>query len=213
MHYKFPSLTYQLLLDFFKSLYQNTFRHIVNTSVNTLSLQEVQKRCLFLTCRWTWGGLIPWSQSGLCFCHTATMEEGNSLWFCLLFMFLQTVLGSRLLSYFALPVQLLIASTFIGALGNYTTLLGASFAYIVDQCKEKKQRTIRIAIIDFLFGVVSGLTGLSSGYFIRGLGFVWSFLIVTVALFCELALFYFSWGFDERVFISVNISVSWDRNL
>ena len=74
----------------------------------------------------------------------------NSAWLCLL-------------SYFALPVQLLIASTFIGALfGNYTTLLGASFAYIVDQCKEKKQRTIRIAIIDFLFGIVSGLTGLSS---------------------------------------------------
>lgn len=100
-----------------------------------------------------------------------------------------------------------IASTFIGALLAITPLLGASFAYIVDQCKEKKQRTIRIAIIDFLFGVVSGLTGLSSGYFIRGLGFVWSFLIVTVALL-ELALFYFSLRIRRKESSSQNISVS-----
>ncbi|XP_008823273.1 solute carrier family 46 member 3 [Nannospalax galili] len=95
---------------------------------------------------------------------------GTNIWLCLL-------------SYFAFPIQLLIASTFIAALfGNYTTFWGACFAYIVDQCKEDKQKTIRIAVIDFMLGLVTGLTGLSSGYFIRELGFTWSFFIIAVVL-------------------------------
>ncbi|KAB1267701.1 Solute carrier family 46 member 3 [Camelus dromedarius] len=60
--------------------------------------------------------------------------------------------------------------------GNSTTFLGASFAYIVDQCKEQKQRTIRIAVIDFLLGIVTGLTALSSGYFIRELDIHMAFI-------------------------------------
>ncbi|XP_012597761.2 lysosomal proton-coupled steroid conjugate and bile acid symporter SLC46A3 [Microcebus murinus] len=96
---------------------------------------------------------------------------------------LATSIWLCLLCYFAFPFQLLIASTFIGAFcGNFTTFFGASLAYIVDQCKEHKQKTIRIAIVDFILGVVTGLTGLSSGYFIRELGFVWSFFIIAVAV-------------------------------
>ncbi|KAH0505390.1 Solute carrier family 46 member 3 [Microtus ochrogaster] len=91
------------------------------------------------------------------------------------------------LSYLGLPLQLLIASTFVGALfGNYTTFWGACFAYIVDQCKEYKQKIIRIAVLDFMLGVVTGLTGLSSGYFIRELGFVWSYFIIAAVLIVNL---------------------------
>lgn len=114
-----------------------------------------------------------------------------------------------LLSYFTFPFQLLIASTFIGALfGNSTTFLGASFAYIVDQCKEEKQRTIRIAIIDFILGLVTGLTGLSSGYFIRELGFVWSFFIITMALAVNLIYILFFLGDSMAESLSQNVSIS-----
>ncbi|NP_001343931.1 lysosomal proton-coupled steroid conjugate and bile acid symporter SLC46A3 isoform X2 [Mus musculus] len=100
---------------------------------------------------------------------------GTNTWLCMM-------------SYFDLPLQLLIASTFIGALfGNYTTFWGACFAYIVDQQKEYKHRIIRIAILDFMLGVVTGLTGLSSGYFIRELGFVWSYFITAMVLIVNLA--------------------------
>nr|XP_012292626.1 solute carrier family 46 member 3 isoform X3 [Aotus nancymaae] len=114
-----------------------------------------------------------------------------------------------LLCYFAFPFQLLIASTFIGAFcGNYTTFWGACFAYIVDQCKEHKQKTIRIAIIDFLLGLVTGLTGLSSGYFIRELGFVWSFLIIAVSLAVNLAYILFFLGDPVRESSSQNVTMS-----
>ncbi|XP_038201582.2 solute carrier family 46 member 3 isoform X2 [Arvicola amphibius] len=99
---------------------------------------------------------------------------GTNVWLCVL-------------SYFDLPLQFLIASTFFGALfGNYTTFWGACFAYIVDQCKEYKQKIIRIAVLDFMLGVVTGLTGLSSGYFIRELGFVWSYFIIAAVLIVNL---------------------------
>ncbi|XP_014421702.1 lysosomal proton-coupled steroid conjugate and bile acid symporter SLC46A3 isoform X1 [Camelus dromedarius] len=114
-----------------------------------------------------------------------------------------------LLSYFAFPYQLLIASTFIGAVcGNSTTFLGASFAYIVDQCKEQKQRTIRIAVIDFLLGIVTGLTALSSGYFIRELGFVWSFLMIAVALTVNLLYILFFLDDSMKQSSSQNVSIS-----
>ncbi|KAK2507496.1 hypothetical protein MC885_001665 [Smutsia gigantea] len=120
----------------------------------------------------------------------------SSVWLCLL-------------SYFNFPFQLLIASTFLFALcGNSTTFLGAGFAYIVDQCKEQKQRTIRIAIIDFLLGLVTGLTGLSSGYFIRELGFVWSFLIITMALTVNLIYILFFLDDSVKEFSSQNVSMS-----
>ncbi|KAL1768427.1 solute carrier family 46 member 3 isoform X1 [Sigmodon hispidus] len=99
---------------------------------------------------------------------------GTNIWLCVL-------------SSFHLPLQSLIASTLIGALfGNYTTFWGACFAYIVDQCKEYKQKIIRIAILDFMLGVVAGLTGLSSGFFIRELGFVWSYFIIVLVLIVNL---------------------------
>ncbi|KAF5916363.1 hypothetical protein HPG69_017597 [Diceros bicornis minor] len=138
--------------------------------------EEVQKKVSLFNLQMDISGLIPGLVSTFILLSHSDQQGrkfplilssvgalATSVWLCLL-------------SYFAFPFQLLIASTFIGALcGNYTTFFGACFAYIVDQCKEQKQRTIRIAIIDFILGLVTGLTGLSSGYFIRELGFVWSF--------------------------------------
>lgn len=122
---------------------------------------------------------------------------------------LATSIWLCLLSYFAFPFQLLIASTFFGALcGNSITFFGACFAYIVDQCKEEKHRTIRIALTDFLLGLVTGLTGLSSGYFIRELGFVWSFFVTTVVLTVNLIYIVFFLGESREESPFQNVSVS-----
>ncbi|XP_037655733.1 solute carrier family 46 member 3 isoform X2 [Choloepus didactylus] len=122
---------------------------------------------------------------------------------------LATSIWLCLLSYFALPFQLLIASTFLGALcGNYTTFFGGCFAYIVDQCKEEKQKTIRIAIIDLILGLVAGLTGLSSGYFIRELGFVWSYFIITLVMAVNLIYILFFLGNPKKESSSQNVPVS-----
>ncbi|KAL2770130.1 solute carrier family 46 member 3 isoform b precursor [Daubentonia madagascariensis] len=122
---------------------------------------------------------------------------------------LATSIWLCLLCYFAFPFQLLIASTFIGAFcGNYTTFFGACLAYIVDQCKEHKQKTIRIAIVDFILGVVTGLTGLSSGYFIRELGFVWSFLIIAMALTVNLIYILFFLSDPMKESSSQNVTMS-----
>ncbi|XP_012996598.2 lysosomal proton-coupled steroid conjugate and bile acid symporter SLC46A3 isoform X2 [Cavia porcellus] len=114
-----------------------------------------------------------------------------------------------LLSYFALPFQLLIASTFISAFfGNFSTFWAACFAYVVDQCKENKQKTLRIAIVDCTVGIVSGLTGLSSGYFIRQLGFVWSFLIIAIAVAISLVYIVFFLGDSLKESSLQNVSMS-----
>lgn len=163
---------------------------MVVVSVNTLSLslQEVQKKVSLFSLQVEMSGLIPGLVSTFILLSSSDNHGrklpmvlsslgslGTNIWLCVL-------------SYFRLPLQLLIASTFIGALlGNYTTFWGACFAYIVDQCKEYKQKIIRIAILDFMLGIVTGLTGLSSGYFIKELGFMWSYFIIAVVLTVNLA--------------------------
>ncbi|XP_008583840.1 PREDICTED: solute carrier family 46 member 3 [Galeopterus variegatus] len=127
---------------------------------------------------------------------------------------LATSIWLCLLSYFAFPLQFLIVSTFIGAFcGNFTTFWGACFAYIVDQCKEHKQKTIRIAIVDFILGLVTGLTGLSSGYFIRELGFMWSFLIIAAALTVNLIYILFFLGDPMKESSSQKVTMSCNEGL
>ncbi|XP_004435348.1 PREDICTED: solute carrier family 46 member 3 isoform X1 [Ceratotherium simum simum] len=171
--------------------------------------EEVQKKVSLFNLQMDISGLIPGLVSTFILLSHSDQQGrkfplilssvgalATSVWLCLL-------------SYFAFPFQLLIASTFIGALcGNYTTFFGACFAYIVDQCKEQKQRTIRIAIIDFILGLVTGLTGLSSGYFIRELGFVWSFLIITMTLTVNLIYILFFLGDSMKESSSQNVSIS-----
>ena len=69
-----------------------------------------------------------------------------------------------------------------------------------------------VLCLDFKKLIVSGLTGLSSGYFIRGLGFVWSFLIVTVALSVNLIYILFFLEDSMKESSSQNISVSWTED-
>ncbi|XP_075828079.1 lysosomal proton-coupled steroid conjugate and bile acid symporter SLC46A3 isoform X1 [Microtus pennsylvanicus] len=145
--------------------------------------EEVQKKTSLFNLQVEISGLIPGLVSTFMLLSSSD-NHGRKLPMVLSSLgSLATNVWLCVLSHFDLPLQLLIASTFVGALfGNYTTFWGACFAYIVDQCKEYKQKIIRIAVLDFMLGVVTGLTGLSSGYFIRELGFVWSYFIIAAVL-------------------------------
>ncbi|OXB55001.1 hypothetical protein ASZ78_013720 [Callipepla squamata] len=82
-----------------------------------------------------------------------------------------------IISYFSLSTSILFVVAFIsGLFGSMATFLGGGFAYIADQCHDEKQKTMRIAVVDLIYGIVSGLAGLSSGYILRELGFTWIFV-------------------------------------
>ncbi|KFP01712.1 Solute carrier family 46 member 3 [Calypte anna] len=85
------------------------------------------------------------------------------------------------ISFFSLSLSVLFGVAFItGLFGSMATFLGGGFAFIADVCQDEKQKTTRIAVVDLIFGVVSGLAGLSSGYFLRGIGFMWTFVTASV---------------------------------
>ncbi|KAM6180380.1 lysosomal proton-coupled steroid conjugate and bile acid symporter SLC46A3 [Erethizon dorsatum] len=171
--------------------------------------KEVQKKVSLFSLQMEISGLIPGLVSTFVLLSSSD-QRGRK------FPMILSSIGSLatnvwlcLLSYFAFPFQLLIASAFIGAFfGNFTTFWAACFAYVVDQCKEDKQKTIRIAIVDCMLGIVSGLTGLSSGYFIRQLGFVWSFLITAIAHAVNLAFIVFFLGDSMKESSSQNVTMS-----
>ncbi|NWV53160.1 S46A3 protein, partial [Daphoenositta chrysoptera] len=85
------------------------------------------------------------------------------------------------IAYFSLSLSVLFAVAFVtGLFGSIATFLGGGFAYIAEECHDEKQKTTRIAVVDLIFGVVSGLAGLSSGYFLRGIGFAWTFVVASL---------------------------------
>ncbi|XP_031471514.1 solute carrier family 46 member 3 [Phasianus colchicus] len=106
-----------------------------------------------------------------------------------------------IISYFSLPISVLFLVTFIsGLFGSMATFLGGGFAYIADQCHDEKQKTTRIAVVDLIYGVVSGLAGLSSGYFLREMGFTWTF--VTASLLHVVNIIYITFFLEDTVHIS-----------
>ncbi|KAJ8266672.1 hypothetical protein GJAV_G00133290 [Gymnothorax javanicus] len=86
------------------------------------------------------------------------------------------------ISLLHLNVYLLIISNFVSSIfGGVGTLLGGCFAYIADLCEDGKRRTLRMAGVDMVIGLLSGVASLSTGYFLRAAGFNWPFL--TAAIF------------------------------
>ncbi|XP_029458472.1 solute carrier family 46 member 3-like isoform X2 [Rhinatrema bivittatum] len=107
------------------------------------------------------------------------------------------------MSYFSLTLYLLFASSLIsGFLGSFATFLGGCFSYIADLCNEEKQKTIRIALIDMLLGLGGGLAGLSSGYFLREIGFAWTFLIISLLHFLNIG--YIIFCLEDTVKVSAS---------
>ncbi|OPJ81099.1 lysosomal proton-coupled steroid conjugate and bile acid symporter SLC46A3 [Patagioenas fasciata] len=105
------------------------------------------------------------------------------------------------ISYFSLSLSVLFAVAFItGLFGSIATFVGGGFAFVADVCHDEKQKTMRIAVVDLIFGLVSGLAGLSSGYFLRGIGFMWTF--VTVCLLHAISIIYIIFLLEDTVSVS-----------
>ena len=80
-------------------------------------------------------------------------------------------------SYFELNIYLLVGASLLSSLfGSTGTLLGGCFAYVADMCDDDKRKTLRMAGIDMVIGLLSGVAALSSGYFLRVAGFNWPVL-------------------------------------
>ncbi|XP_074842070.1 lysosomal proton-coupled steroid conjugate and bile acid symporter SLC46A3 [Carettochelys insculpta] len=102
------------------------------------------------------------------------------------------------LSYFSLSLSIIfVISFFCSLFGSMATFLGGGFAFIADQCNEEKQKTIRIAVVDLIFGLASGLAGLTSGYFIREVGFSWTFVVAS--LLHVVNIFYITFWLEDTV--------------
>ncbi|XP_055792759.1 solute carrier family 46 member 3 [Salvelinus fontinalis] len=92
------------------------------------------------------------------------------------------VLSFLAVSFFELDLYLLIVSSFVSALfGGSGTFLGGCFSYIADLCEDGQQKTLRMAGVDMVIGLLSGVASLSTGYFLQAAGFNWPFF--TSALF------------------------------
>lgn len=84
-----------------------------------------------------------------------------------------------LVSGFSFSLSYLLAASFLsGLMGGPTTLLGGCFAYVADLCGEdpEGQKTVRMARLDMILGVLTGLASLCTGFYIKAAGFTWPFL-------------------------------------
>lgn len=92
-------------------------------------------------------------------------------------------------SYFELNLYLLIGASLANSLfGGLGTFLGGCFAYIADLCEDGNQKTLRMAGLDMVIGLLSGVASLSTGYFLRAAGFNWPF-ITSISFQCFILLY------------------------
>ncbi len=86
-----------------------------------------------------------------------------------------------LVSRFSFSLSYLLAASFFsGLMGGPTTLIGGCFAYVADLCGKdpEGQKTVRMARLDMILGVWTGLASLCTGFYIKAAGFTWPFLTV-----------------------------------
>lgn len=101
-------------------------------------------------------------------------------------------------SYFELNLYLLIGSSLLSSLfGGISTFLGGCFAYIADLCADGQQKTLRMAGLDMMIGILAGVASISTGYFVRSAGFNWPF--ITSAICQCLVLLYAVFILEETV--------------
>ncbi|XP_028840050.1 solute carrier family 46 member 3 [Denticeps clupeoides] len=90
-------------------------------------------------------------------------------------------------SFFQLGLNWLIAASVASALfGGIGTMLGGCFSYVADLCQDGQGRTLRIAGVDMVIGLLSGVASISSGYFVRAAGFNWPLFTSALCQFLNL---------------------------
>ncbi|XP_051972538.1 solute carrier family 46 member 3-like [Xyrauchen texanus] len=115
-------------------------------------------------------------------------------------------------SYFELNLYLLIAASFVSALfGGIGTMLGGCFSYVADLCEDGKQKTLRMAVVDMVIGLLAGVASISTGYFLRAAGFNWPFF--TSAMFQVVNLLYAIFILEETKVIDRSETVACCRVL
>ncbi|XP_051973593.1 solute carrier family 46 member 3-like isoform X1 [Xyrauchen texanus] len=115
-------------------------------------------------------------------------------------------------SFFELNLYLLIAASFVSALfGGIGTMLGGCFSYVADLCEDGKQKTLRMATVDMVIGLLAGVASISTGYFLRASGFNWPFF--TSAIFQVVNLLYAIFILEETKVIDRSETVACCRTL
>lgn len=101
-------------------------------------------------------------------------------------------------SYYELNLYLLIGASLLSSLfGGLGTFLGGCFAYIADLCADGHQKTMRMAGLDMMIGILAGVASISTGYFVKSAGFNWPF--ITSAMCQCLVLLYAVFILEETV--------------
>ncbi|XP_028840734.1 solute carrier family 46 member 3 [Denticeps clupeoides] len=104
-------------------------------------------------------------------------------------------------SHLSLNLNYLLGASFLtGLLGGPSSLIGGCFAYVADRCNgegKAREKTIRMAVLDMLLGVLSGLASLCTGFFIETAGFTWPFL--TTGFFHMINLAYVFFVLEESM--------------
>ncbi|XP_051540028.1 solute carrier family 46 member 3-like isoform X1 [Myxocyprinus asiaticus] len=113
-----------------------------------------------------------------------------------------------LVSRFSFNLNYLLATSFLaGLMGGATSLIGGCFAYLADLCGEGPggQKTVRMARLDMILGVLSGLASLCTGFYIKAAGFTWPFL---TAVLLHLLNILYVLGVLKESLPSVSLSIS-----
>lgn len=99
------------------------------------------------------------------------------------------VTGFLAISYFELNIYLTIGCSIVSSLfGGFGTFLGGCFSYVVDISESDNEKTLRMAGLDMILGVLAGAAALSTGFFLKATGFNWPFITSALGL-CILLLY------------------------
>ncbi|KAK3522180.1 hypothetical protein QTP70_026998 [Hemibagrus guttatus] len=92
-----------------------------------------------------------------------------------------------IVSKYSLSLSYLLGAAFCaGIFGGKSTLTGGCLSYVADCCGQdqaenrKREKTVRMARLDMVLGVLSGLGSLCTGFYIQAAGFSWPFLSASI---------------------------------
>lgn len=106
--------------------------------------------------------------------------------------------GLLMISFFELNIYLTIGCSLISSLcGGVGTFLGGCFAYVADISENDRQKTLRLAGVDMILGVLGGAAALATGHYLKAAGFNWPF--ITSALGLIMLLLYVFFILEETV--------------